>query len=217
MDDGPDQSLSLAQGQAEHGSQCQRRGNRQIGVGGLPAGGGAWRGAPGRDRRLREPDCETATLAQGGVILGPVGHPLPLLGNVAATGCLGFERHDRDPSVRKGAVVLRRPAPDANRSIRATMSPKGDDRCQFSMPFNVALALTAKRVSFLDFTPENFAAPGIRRLMDLTTCRVDPALDAQYPAAWPARVEVTLADGGILSASVQHAKGDPRNPLSQDE
>src|SRR3954462_12376978 len=122
MDDGPDQSLSLAQGQAEHGSQCQRRGNRQIGVGGLPAGGGAWRGAPGRDRRVREPDCETATLAQGGVILGPVGHPVPLLGNVAATGCLGFERHDRDPSVRKGAVVLRRPAPDANRSIRATMS-----------------------------------------------------------------------------------------------
>src|SRR6478735_5199873 len=122
MDDGPDQSLSLAQGQAEHGSQCQRRGNRQIGVGGLPAGGGAWRGPPGRDRRVREPDCETATLAQGGVILGPVGHPVPLLGNVAATGCLGFERHDRDPSVRKGAVVLRRPAPDANRSIRATMS-----------------------------------------------------------------------------------------------
>src|SRR5215213_9002250 len=102
IDDGPNQSLSLAQGQAEHGAQCQRRGNRQIGVGGLPAGGGAWRGAPGRDRRLREPDRETAALAQGGVILGPVRHPMLLLWDVAATGCLGFERHDRDPSVRKG-------------------------------------------------------------------------------------------------------------------
>src|SRR4051794_3561877 len=57
---------------------------------------------------------------QGGVILGPVDHSVPLLGNVAATGCLGFERHDRDLSIRKGAVVLRRPAPDANRPIRAT-------------------------------------------------------------------------------------------------
>ena len=88
---------------------------------------------------------------------------------------------------------------------------------QFSVPFNVALGLLTKRVSFADFTPQNFAAPEVRRLMDLTTCRVDPALDVQYPAAWPARVEVTLADGRTLSASVQHAKGDPRNPLSQDE
>src|SRR4051812_23734806 len=40
--------------------------------------------------------------------------------NAAATGCLGFERHGRDPSVREGAVVLHRPAPDANRPIPAT-------------------------------------------------------------------------------------------------
>jgi 2-methylcitrate dehydratase PrpD len=74
-----------------------------------------------------------------------------------------------------------------------------------------------KRVSFVDFTSQNFVAPDIRRLMQLTTCRVDPALDAQYPAAWPARVEITLVNGHRLIASAQHAKGDPRNPLSQDE
>ena len=101
--------------------------------------------------------------------------------------------------------------------IEQKRRPKVMIDAQFSVPFNVALGLTAKRVSFVDFTPQNFAAPEIHRLMDLTTCRVDPALDAQYPAAWPARVEITLADGRRLSASVQHAKGDPRNPLSQDE
>ena len=46
---------------------------------------------------------------------------------------------------------------------------------------------------------------------------VDPALDAQYPQAWPARVEVSLADGRTLSAATQYAKGDSRNPLSLDE
>jgi hypothetical protein len=81
----------------------------------------------------------------------------------------------------------------------------------------IAAGRTTKRVSFPDFTPQNFVAPEIRRLMHLTTCRVDPARDAQYPAAWPARVEITLADGRTFSASAQHAKGDPRNPLSQDE
>jgi 2-methylcitrate dehydratase PrpD len=96
-------------------------------------------------------------------------------------------------------------------------NPKVMIDAQFSVPFNVALGLRTKRVSFLDFTPQNFMAPEIRRLMGLTTCRVDPALDAQYPIAWPARVEITLADGRTLSACVQHAKGDPRNPLSQNE
>jgi 2-methylcitrate dehydratase PrpD len=101
--------------------------------------------------------------------------------------------------------------------IEQKRNPKVMIDAQFSVPFNVALGLNARRVSFSDFTPDNFAAPAIRRLMQLTTCRVDPALDAQYPAAWPARVEIALADGRTLSASAQYAKGDPRNPLSQDE
>jgi 2-methylcitrate dehydratase PrpD len=88
---------------------------------------------------------------------------------------------------------------------------------QFSVPFNVAIGLLKKRVSFVDFTPQEFGSPEVRRLMDLTTCHMDPSLDAQYPAAWPARVDITLDDGRTLSASVQHARGDPRNPLSADE
>jgi 2-methylcitrate dehydratase PrpD len=88
---------------------------------------------------------------------------------------------------------------------------------QFSVPFNVALGLVKKCVSFVNFTPTEFANPELGRLMDRITCRVDPALDAQYPAAWPARVEITLADGRTLAAATQYAKGDPRNPLSLDE
>src|SRR5262249_20343391 len=53
--------------------------------------------------------------------------------------------------------------------------------------------------------------------MNLTTCTVDPALDAQYPESWPARVEITLKDGRTLAAETTHAKGDPRSPLTEDE
>jgi 2-methylcitrate dehydratase PrpD len=62
-----------------------------------------------------------------------------------------------------------------------------------------------------------FAAPEVCRLMDLTTCAVDARLDAQYPGNWPARVEITLADGRTLAAETTHAKGDPRNSLTEDE
>src|SRR3954470_5717060 len=58
--------------------------------------------------RQRRPQADSS----GGVITS---HDLAW-----SPGCLGFERHGRGPSVREGAVVLHRPAPDANRPIRAT-------------------------------------------------------------------------------------------------
>jgi 2-methylcitrate dehydratase PrpD len=101
--------------------------------------------------------------------------------------------------------------------IEQKRRPKVMIDAQFSVPFNVALGLVKRCVSFVDFTPAAFADPGVVGLMDRVTCRVDPELDAQYPAAWPARVEITLADGRRLQAATTHAKGDPRNPLSLDD
>ena len=88
---------------------------------------------------------------------------------------------------------------------------------QFSVPFNVALALVKKRVVFADFNEQRFAAPEVCRLMKLTTCAVDSALEAQYPENWPARVEITLKDGRTLAAETTYATGDPRHPLTEDQ
>src|SRR5271170_4745079 len=55
-DDGPKQSLSLAQSQAIDGAQRQRRGDRQGGVVRLPTARGPWLSTPARDRRGCEPD-----------------------------------------------------------------------------------------------------------------------------------------------------------------
>lgn len=88
---------------------------------------------------------------------------------------------------------------------------------QFSVPFNVALGLLKKRVVFPDFNEQTFTAPEVCQLMNLVTCTVDPALDAQYPKNWPARVEIVLKDSSTLAAETTCAKGDPRNPLTEDE
>jgi 2-methylcitrate dehydratase PrpD len=48
-------------------------------------------------------------------------------------------------------------------------------------------------------------------------CFHDPALDALFPARWPARVQLTLRDGRTLEAYVEYPKGDPENPLSDEE
>jgi hypothetical protein len=63
----------------------------------------AWRGvrlgAPGVDGFIGEPNGEASALAQSGIILPPVRHPMPLFRDVVAAIGVGFERHDWDPGV----------------------------------------------------------------------------------------------------------------------
>jgi len=101
--------------------------------------------------------------------------------------------------------------------IAQKRNPRTMIDAQFSVPFNVALGFLAKRVTFSDFNDQMYQSAEIQRLMNLTSCEVDPVLDAQYPETWPARVEITLKDGRMLADETQYAKGDPRNPLTQDE
>ena len=91
-------------GQAEHRPQRQRGGDRQGRVPGLPAPGRAWRRAPGRDGVIAEPDRQAPALPQAGVILGPIGHSVALLGNVVTASGMGLERHKEFPGIVDGAA-----------------------------------------------------------------------------------------------------------------
>jgi len=42
-------------------------------------------------------------------------------------------------------------------------------------------------------------------------------LTAKYPDAWPARLTITLQDGTTLTQSADYPRGNPENPLSEDE
>jgi hypothetical protein len=50
-------------------------------------------GSPPLDRLRREPYGEAATGSQAGIVFGPVGDPVPLLGNVTPAVGIGLERH----------------------------------------------------------------------------------------------------------------------------
>jgi 2-methylcitrate dehydratase PrpD len=39
-------------------------------------------------------------------------------------------------------------------------------------------------------------------------------LTARYPAAWPARVAITLADGVVLRGASDYPRGNPENPIT---
>ena len=45
----------------------------------------------------------------------------------------------------------------------------------------------------------------------------DPNLTEAYPRKWPARVTITLKNGQRLAGANEYPKGDPENPLSEQE
>src|SRR5205814_446935 len=56
----------------------------------------------------------------------------------------------------------------------------------------------------------------MRALMGRAECYRDPALDAGYPAVWPAAVEVETTDGRVLTERIDYFLGEPENPVARE-
>ena len=98
-------------------------------------------------------------------------------------------------------------------------NPRTPYQAKFSIAYCVAVALTEGRVGLAQFSPERFALTGtvepqVAALLARTTVEVAPELTARYPTRWPARLEVTLADGTTLAGEADFPRGNPEHPVS---
>lgn len=101
-------------------------------------------------------------------------------------------------------------------------NPSSPYRGQFSIAYCVAAALAEGRVgleqfSFDRFTPSGVSDSRIAPLLSRTTVTVHEDLTAKYPAAWPARVEIELADGTVLCGASDFPRGNPENPVTTED
>jgi 2-methylcitrate dehydratase PrpD len=88
---------------------------------------------------------------------------------------------------------------------------------QFSMPFGAALALAYRDAGLDQFTVANLQSPQLRSLMSKVILTKDSRIEQNFPAEWPARVQVRLQTGEEFEKVVRFPKGDPENPLSWPE
>ena len=95
--DRANQPFALAERQSKHRSQCQRCFNGEIGIMRLAAPRRPGLRLPTRQRFFGEPDRQASTIAKRCVIIPPIGHSMPLTGNVAPALGMKLERHDRPP------------------------------------------------------------------------------------------------------------------------
>ena len=101
--------------------------------------------------------------------------------------------------------------------VAGTLEPQTAFEAQFSLPYCVAVALVSGSARMDAFTDEWLRNTAVRSLMARTRLTVDPRADAQYPKQRAATVTVHTTSGETLSVHAPTRKGDPDNPLSDEE
>jgi 2-methylcitrate dehydratase PrpD len=87
---------------------------------------------------------------------------------------------------------------------------------QYSIPFSIALALVHGRIGPAELTDDNLQNPELQRLAGAVTLSVAPDLDRLFPERTASRVTVRTRRG-TYAARVDYPRGNPENPLTDDE
>lgn len=96
-------------------------------------------------------------------------------------------------------------------------NPQSMYAAKFSVQYTTSRALLDGHLRLSDFGDAQIHEPRVRALMARTTVRLADDLDRRYPAQFPARVTLELADGRRLTEEVLTPKGDPENALTRAE
>ena len=88
---------------------------------------------------------------------------------------------------------------------------------QASLPFALAVAAVRGRVGVDEFTEETVADPVIQGMIPRTVVHQDSELYSKVRNSMPGRVTVRTTDGRELTAEVLYPKGNPSNPMTEDE
>ena len=95
--------------------------------------------------------------------------------------------------------------------------PRTTDEAQYSLPYPIAAALVYGRLGAGEVDDAALTDPRIARLLEMMTLTEDAEFSRRFPAERWARVRIMLRDGRTLTSEPARARGNPENPLADDE
>lgn len=95
--------------------------------------------------------------------------------------------------------------------------PRTKETADHSLPYVIAAAIADRQVTPLQFTEAKIMDPTIRAQLPKVKVIADPEIEAAFPALQKVRVEIETSDGRRLTRALDYPKGDPRNPLTDEE
>lgn len=95
--------------------------------------------------------------------------------------------------------------------------PHTKETADHSLPYVIAAALAERQVTPVQFTSEKIMDPTIRAQLKKVEVIADPEIEKVFPALQRVIVNIYTSDGRELSKQLDYPKGDPRNPLTDQE
>lgn len=95
--------------------------------------------------------------------------------------------------------------------------PSSVEEARFSISYCVALALLFGKVGLEHFTPDFIKNDSVLNLIERINVIEDEIYTKAHPEKWGAKVEVLTIDGKRYSAETWFPKGDPENPMTDEE
>ncbi len=95
--------------------------------------------------------------------------------------------------------------------------PRTKETADHSLPYVIAAAIADRQVTPLQFKPEKIMDPRIREQLQKVKVIADPEIEKVFPKLQRVRAVITTTDGRSFTKELDYPKGDPRNPLSDDE
>lgn len=143
-------------------------------------------------------------------------HPICRWAQPATEAALALRRvHDfGDADIVAVGIESFREAIDLGSQCRL---PVTTDEAQYSLPYAVAAALVYGTIGAAEVDGTALRDRRITRLLEAMTLTNDAEFSRRFPAERWARVRVALRDGRVLVSEPARARGNPENPLADNE
>ncbi|MEE2908379.1 MAG: MmgE/PrpD family protein [Planctomycetota bacterium] len=144
--------------------------------------------------------------------------PIEALSHAPLTAMMKIVKaHDLDPDqiteikvevIARAADILGDPA---------KYRPTSKETADHSLPYSLAVGLVDGMVTPLQFKQERIDDPGLIPVMDKIKVVPNDEFESLFPKFQPSQVTITLQDGTAHTERVDVPKGDPRDPMTEDE
>jgi 2-methylcitrate dehydratase len=95
--------------------------------------------------------------------------------------------------------------------------PHTKETADHSLPYVIAAALVDRQVTPAQFEMAKIMDPTVRAQLKKVEVVADPEIEKVFPALQRVVVTITKSDGQTFTEQLDYPKGDPRNPLSDQE
>ncbi|HEX3074179.1 MAG TPA: MmgE/PrpD family protein, partial [Ignavibacteriales bacterium] len=95
--------------------------------------------------------------------------------------------------------------------------PESRETADHSLPYCIAAALVDHKVTTQSFSDEKMKDPRIWEVIDKIKGEASLEFEKMFPAKQPSKVVVKTTDGREFSEYLEYPKGDPREPMTEED